>query len=382
MQAAAAAAELAPKVAQRADEIEAARRLPADLAREIAQAGLFRLIVPKAYGGPQVSVAELIAAIETMAAADASVGWCMMIASTTALNAAYLPEAYAREIYGDPLGITGGVFAPMGKAVVRGDRLTVDGRWAWASGSQNCDWLLGGCLIIEDGDIRKLPNGAPDHRMVFFRATDAELIDTWQVTGLKGTGSLDMLVDGVEAPYARSVSLISDKPQVEGALYTFPPFGLLALGIAGVALGNARAAVEQFKKLASSKRAQGAKRTIAERGHTQMELARMEALIGSARAFLFDEIDRAWRAAEAGDPLHVETRARLRLAATHATRTCADVTRMVYDLAGGSAVYLDNALQRRFRDGHVATQHVMVQAPTYELIGRALFGQAIDDSTL
>jgi alkylation response protein AidB-like acyl-CoA dehydrogenase len=156
----------------------------------------------------------------------------------------------------------------------------------------------------------------------------------------------------------------------------------LALGIAGVALGNARGALDAFKRLASTKRSPGGKRTIAERGYTQIELAKAEATLRAARAFLFDEIESAWRAAETGAPMGVETRARLRLAATHAARACADVTRVMYDLAGGTAVYLDNGLQRRFRDGHVATQHIMVQASTYELIGRALFGQSLDVSTL
>lgn len=382
MSALAAAQQLAPAIAARAEEIEAARRLPADLAQQMAAAGLFRMIVPHAYGGPQTPAAELIAAIETVARADASAGWCMMIAATTALNAAYLPADEARAIYADPMGITGGVFAPLGKATLENGQLTVKGRWAWASGSQNCAWLLGGCLIIENGAMRTLPNGAPDHRMVFVPADQVELIDTWHVAGLKGTGSLDMAIHDAVAPYSRSVSLITDKPRVEGALYAFPAFGLLALGIAAVALGNARGALDAVVELAGAKRAQGAKRTLAERGHTQMEVAKAEADLSAARAFLYDEVGVAWRLAEQGGEIPVAQRARLRLAATHAARASADVARAAYDLAGGSAVYLSNAIQRRFRDAHVATQHIMVQTSTYELTGRALLGLEMDASTL
>lgn len=377
-----AAETMAPIIAARADEIEAARRLPADLAREMAKAGLFRLIVPEMYGGGQAPAADIVAAIERVAMADASAGWCMMIAATTALNAAYLPADHARAIYGDPLGITGGVFAPLGKAERAGDVLHVNGRWAWASGSQNCDWLLGGCLMIENGDVKRLPNGAPDHRMVFVPAREVELIDTWHVIGLKGTGSVDMQITGVEAPYDRSVSLITDKPRVEGALYAFPAFGLLALGIAGVALGNARGAIDAFKALATAKKPVGGRKSVAERGHTQMEMAKIEADLSAARAFLFDEIGAAWRRAEEGGEIPLEQRARLRLAATHAARVGADVSRVCYDLSGGSAVYATSALQRRFRDGHVATQHIMVQPLTYETVGRVLFGLPLDDSTL
>jgi indole-3-acetate monooxygenase len=378
----AAAAAIAPRIAARAEEIETARRLPTDLAREMAQAQLFRLVVPAVYGGPQCCVAEAIQAIEIIAQADASAGWCTMIAATTALNAAYLPPDLAREIYADPLGITGGVFAPLGKGVREGDDLIVSGRWAWASGSQNCSWLLGGCVVIEDGLMRTLPSGAPDHRMVFFPAAEAELIDTWHVTGLKGTGSLDMQVHQLRVPYRRSVSLIVDKPQVDGVLYAFPAFGLLALGIAGVALGNARAALDGVKTQLASKRQVGAKRTMAERGAVQMQFAQAEAQWGSARAFLYESIALAWRQAEQGDAITTEGRAQLRLAATHATRTCADVVRSAYDLAGGAGVYLSNDVQRRFRDGHVLPQHIMVQSATYELVGRALLGVGLDDSTL
>lgn len=377
-----AAQSLAPIIAARADDIEAARRLPADVAEQMAAAGLFRLIVPERYGGMQAPTADLVAAIECIAQADASAGWCMMIAATTALNAAYLPDTHASAIYGNPMGITGGVFAPLGTATLDGDMLTVNGRWAWASGSQNCDWLLGGCVIVENGEARKLPNGAPDHRMVFFPASDVELIDTWHVMGLKGTGSLDMAARDVRAPFDRSVSLITDKPRVEGALYAFPPFGMLALGVAGVALGNARAAMDALITLAGGKRPQGSKRTVADRSVAQAELAKAEAQLSSARAYLFDSIDAAWRVAERGDAIPVAMRATLRLAATHAVRTSADVVHAMYDLGGGSAVYLTHTLQRRLRDAQTMTQHVMVQAATYELTGRALFGLPVDETML
>lgn len=382
MDAVAAARTIAPQIAARANEIENARRLPPDLAADMARAGLFRLIVPQIYGGPEVSVADLVGAIETVGHADASAGWCMMIAATTALNAAYLPAEFAREIYQDALGVTGGVFAPLGKAVREGNDYRINGRWAWASGSQHCNWLLGGCLIIEDGAVRTLPNGGPDHRMVFFPAAQATLIDTWNVTGLKGTGSLDMMVENIVVPIERSVSLIVDKPRVEGPLYAFPAFGMLALGVAAVALGNARAALEDVMTLAGAKKPQGSRRSLAERGHTQMEIAKTTAAIGSARAFLYDAIGEAWRTAESGASIGLQQRAHLRLAATHAVRVCAESTRTLYDLAGGTAVYLDNPIQRRFRDGHVMTQHIMVQASTYEVIGRALFDLPLDDSTL
>lgn len=375
-------AELAPRIAARAEEIEEARQLPADLAAELAAAGLFRLVVPKSLGGLELPPATIVATIEAVAAADASVGWCLMIGATTALTSAYLPIEHARELYADPGIITGGVFAPMGKAVADGDHYRVSGRWSWGSGTANCAWIVGGSLIFEDGSLRTLPNGQPDHRMMIFPRSEVELIDTWHSAGLKGTGSGDFAVKEALVPRDRSVSLIVDRPRESGPLYAFPAFGLLALGIAGVASGNARAALDAVKAMLATKKPPGSQRTAAERGAVQVEIAKAEAELRAARALLFEAIETAWSRAQTAGEIDLSTRAELRLAATHMTRTAAAVTREAYDLGGGAALYLSNPLQRRFRDAHAMTQHMMVGPATYELAGRVLLGLPTDASTL
>jgi indole-3-acetate monooxygenase len=373
---------LAPQIAARADEIETARRLPADLAERMAEAGLFRMIVPEAIGGLEMRVADLSAAIQTIARADASAGWCVMIASTTALNAAYLPRDFAAEVFANPHTITGGVFAPMGKAVPEGESYRVSGRWPWASGSQNCNWLCAGSLIMEEGGPRRLPSGAPDARLMFFPAEEAILHDTWHTSGLKGTGSLDMELRDVRVRQDRSVSLITQKPWAEGPLYAFPAFGLLAVGIASVALGNARAALDDFLALATAKKPGGGQRTLAERATVQADFAKAEAQWQGARCYLEDAIGRTWAEAETAGHLGEAGRANLRLACTHAVRTCADVARVANDLAGGTAVYLASPIQRRFRDAHAACAHVMTAPATYELTGRVMMGVPTDTAML
>ena len=185
----AAARALHDVLAARAPEMDEVRRLPADLAETLARKGLFRMVVPQKYGGLQHAPRELVETIEAVAEANASAGWCVMIGATTALNAAYMDPEFAQEIYGPALTITGGVFAPMGRAMPDGDDFIVSGRWQWGSGSANCTWLCGGAMIEDGDDIRRLENGAPDARMMVFPASDAELHDTWHVAGLKGTGS-------------------------------------------------------------------------------------------------------------------------------------------------------------------------------------------------
>lgn len=377
-----AARRLAPSIAARADEIEAGRRLPKDIAMAMAEAGLYGVIVPRTLNGAEAPPATMVEVIETIANADASAAWCLMIGVTTGLNAAYLPQTLARSMYGDAQTITGGVFAPLGRAISDGPNYIVSGRWAWGSGTQNARWIVGGAVIM-DGDHPRLgPDGLPYHRMMIFDAKEVTFHDTWHVMGLNGTGSLDFSVENLRVPQARSVSLQHDKPREQGPLYTFPAFGLLALGIAAVALGNAQGALAAFRELAAVKKPSASKRTLAERAHTQLVFAEAVAKHAGARAFLKNTVDAAWSDAQYGRPMTLERRATLRLACTHATRACAEVCRDVYDLAGGAAVYSSNALQRRFRDAHVAIQHMMVAPATLEVSGRALLGLPTDDAML
>lgn len=371
-------AALLPEIARRAPETENARRLPADLAAKMANAGLFHMMVPKAIGGLECDAATSLSIMRQVGAADAAAGWCTMIAATSAYKAGFLEPSVAKSIYGARDSIFGGVFAPMGRAVVEGDGYRVNGRWAWASGSANCTWLAGGAVIMVDGKPKLLENGMPDSRMVIFPAAEAELLDTWHASGLAGTGSGDMQVTDLFVPASHSVSLMHDSATADGPLFRFPTFGLLALGIAAVALGNAAAAVDDLVALAATKKPTGGRRTLAERGMAQADLARATASLSGALAFVEDVVGKAWAEAEAGNDLGTETRAGLRLAATHATRTSADVARSMYDIAGGDSVFLSSPLQRRFRDAHTMTQHMMVNGSTYELTGRVLFGLPTD----
>jgi len=369
---------LLAELAARAAEMEEARRLPADLAQKLAAAGVFRIVTPKRFGGLESTPREIVEITETLAAANASAGWCAMIGATTALNAACMEPVFAEEIYANPMIITGGVFAPMGRAVVEGDHYRVSGRWQWGSGSANCTWLCGSCTIWENGEMKRLPSGAPDTRMMVFPASDAVLIDTWHVMGLKGTGSGDFEVKDIRVPLGRSVSLVSDKPREDGALFKFPAFGLLALGVCGVALGNARGALDAFHDLATVKKSQGSAKTLAERQSMQAAYATCEAQWRAARAYLFSEIDRVWAVALETDEIPMELRADLRLACTHMTRTGAEICRTLYDLGGGAALFESSDLQRRFRDAHAITQHIVTAPSTLELTGRILFGLPTD----
>jgi len=378
----AAAKALAPEIRARADEIEKGRQLPQDLAKTMARAGLFRMLVPAHIGGLESDPWTIVETIEAAATADASAGWCVMIAATTCLKSAFLDEDVARDIYGDPNVICGGVFQPAGRAQVAGTDFVVSGQWQWASGSPNCDWLSGGCLVVDDGEVRKLPNGVADARMVIFPAAEATLLDDWHVAGLCGSGSGSMVVDNLRVAQRYSVSIVTDKPKMGGALYAFPSFGMLALGVASVALGNAQAALDDLIGVAANKTPQASRRVLAKRAHAQVALAEKTAALRSARCYAEDCVGQAWDDAKGKGEISVEARTNLRLACTHAVRTGADVCRAMYELGGGSSLFLTSPLQRRFRDAYAMTQHMITAPATYELTGRILMGLETDHTFL
>ncbi|ABS62987.1 Acyl-CoA dehydrogenase type 2 domain [Parvibaculum lavamentivorans DS-1] len=374
----AAAEGFAEEIAARAAEIEKNRFLPQDIAQRFAEAGLYRLCVPEAYGGHEAHPGDLVKVVERLARADGSAAWCVFIGATSGLVAGFLQPEEAQRVFGDPLTITAGVFAPRGKAVravekgVEGYR--VNGRWQWGSGSRNASYISGGAMILgDDGKPEMAAEGIPQNRMMMFDAADVTLHDTWDVSGLCGTGSTDFEVKDLFVPAARAVSLISDKP-LPRPLYCFPTFGLLGIGIAAVSLGLARGSIDTLVDLAGGKTPQGSSKPLALRAKAQLDVSQAEALTRSARAFLMEAIDAAWDAAVKEGEITVAHRRDIRLATTHAVQSAARAVDLMYTLAGGSSVYRGSPLQRQFRDVHVATQHMMVSDATYELTGRLLLG--------
>jgi indole-3-acetate monooxygenase len=374
-----AAQEISPELRERSEEIERERRMPADLSKKFARAGFYRMCVPEAYGGLELPPAVTMSTVETLARADGSSAWCVFIGATSGTVLALLPPASAREIFHHPEVLLGGVFAPRGRAVAEPGGFRVNGRWQWGSGTQNADWVMGGCQVIRDGRPDLMHNGTPRSRMMISPAAEVEFLDTWHVSGLCGTGSTDFAMNDLFVPQSRAVGIGVDGP-LERPLYAFPQFGLLAMGIAAVALGLARAAIEELVKLAGGKTPQGSARPLAARSAAQSDVARAEALVRSARAFYYEAIDRAWDRATADGTIDLDLRRDVRLATTHATRACAAAVDLMYHLAGGTSVYRTSPLQRIFRDIHVATQHMMVSDSTLELTGRLLLGLDTDSS--
>jgi len=363
------AREIADLARGMADQIDAGRKLPAELVGALRDSGLLRAGAPAEVDALELPAGTALRCAEEVARGDASAGWCVSIAITASLLVAYLPPVSRDELFGDGRGVAAGVWAPQGKARRVPGGVVVSGRWAFCSGITHADVLFAGCVLEDRPAVVALPT------------EQLQVLDTWHTLGLRGTGSHDSVADEVFVPNERVLSIF-DGPVIDRPLYRFPPFGFFAACITAAAMGNARAAIDDFVDLASTKKGVAASRTLAERSTIQVAVAAAESSLEAARAGYYQAIDAAWQASQDAPSVPLQARTRLRLAATHGVRVSADVVRTMYDLAGGSAIYDGAPLQRRFRDAFTATAHFQVNEASRELPGRILLGQTTEAAML
>ncbi len=368
-----AAQKIAPTLRSRSDEIEAARRLPDDLARSLAEQGFYRMWVPTTLGGLEMPLAPSLEVFEVLAQADPSVAWCVAIAVSSTLALPHLPEATAAAIFDRPDRIIAGVYAPKGRADSCEGGFRVSGRWPFGSGTQNADWILAGSRFFRDGQPVVDKGGNPRTHMVVVPADRVEFLDTWHVTGLAGTGSTDFKMEDVLVSEAY-ISGWNPVPVCEAPLYRIPQLSLLAVGFGAIALGLGRSALSELAALAGAKTATGQSAPLAQRRDFQSDLARAEVSLRAARSLYYECAEALWDAATR-DAAGIDERASLRLATLYAVETGAEVARTAYGLGGASSVYLTSRLQRLFRDSHVITQHVQVRPDLYSVIGSHLSGE-------
>jgi alkylation response protein AidB-like acyl-CoA dehydrogenase len=372
------ASEIAARAREVADQTETDRRLPDALLAPLRDSGLLRAGAPVEAEGLELEPGVALRCAQEVARGDASAGWCVSIAITSSLLVAYLPHETRDELFRDGHGVAAGVWAPRGNARRVEGGVVVSGRWPFCSGINHADVLFAGCFIEGAAQSQDKPTRPS---VVLLPKEELEVMDTWHTLGLRGTGSHDCVADEVFVPESRMFSLF-DGPVLDRPLYRFPLFGFFALSIGAAALGNARAAIEDLVTLAAGKIGQGSARALAERPSTQMLVAAAEASLRASEFLFHGAIAAAWEAAQQEGPVALDLRNGLRLAATHAVRTSAEVVRSMYDLGGGSTIYDGAPLQRRFRDAHTATAHFQVNEASRELPGRILLEQPADTATL
>jgi indole-3-acetate monooxygenase len=369
------ARELGAEIAAAADEIERTRRIPEPLLKRLHDSSLFRMLLPRSAGGDETEPAVYAAAIEELARHDASIAWNAFVANSSALIAAYLEPAANRAIFADPSSIVawGPPNASRARAVDGGYRLT--GKWDFASGCRQARWMGAHCQVLEaDGALRLNRLGRPTVRTLLFPTSEATLLDTWRTIGLCGTASDSYCVNDVFVSEAFSSTREDPTLRRErGPLYAFTMPGLYAVGVAAVAFGIARAMLSEFITLASRKAPRGLAR-LADNAVVQADVARAEARLGSARAYLVETLTTIYAHADDVAPIEIADRARVRLACTNAIQGAAEVVDFVYKEAGVDAIFPGSPFERRFRDMHTLSQQIQARNAHFESVGQVLLG--------
>ena len=376
-----------PAVAAASDEIEAKRRLPPHLLDKLHEQKLFRLLMPKTSNGIETDPITFFHVIETISRADASTAWCLSQAGGCAMTAAYLDLPVAQEIFGGPRSVLAWGPGPRVKAIectvngVHGYRVT--GTWAFASGGRHATWLGAHCPVFnEDGSPKTDAKGKQVERTLLVPASAVQWTDIWDVVGLRGTASDQFaLTDHFVAHdhgFTRDFQNPGRERREPGPLYRMSAMTCYETGFAGVALGIARGALDEFVETAKTKIPRGATSPIRDSAVVQMGLAQADIRVRSARAWLLQSLAEIWKRIQAGGDLTIEDRIVIRGASTNAIHSAREAVDYTYNAAGATAIFHSHPLERRFRDIHTVTQQLQGRSSHFETVGAWMMGADTD----
>ncbi|MFD5750446.1 acyl-CoA dehydrogenase family protein [Streptomyces sp. NPDC127033] len=351
-------------VAERRAEFEEKRHVPRDVIAEFKRAGIYRSSVPTRFGGTPLPPAEFLRLIERISVVDGSAGWVASFGSSHVYLAA-LPLETQAALYADGPDVVfaGGLFPVRPAERVEGG-YRVSGRWKFASGCKGADVFGVGVKAGEDRAGRPLT--------AVLRPGQVEIAENWDVIGMRGTGSHDLVADGVVVPEEWTF-VRGGEPTVDEPLYRYPTVPYAAQVLAVVGLGVARAALDHAVAQGGRQGFTGAPKP-AERATYRIAVGRAEARLRSARAFFYEATEEAWETVTAGDPASAAQASLLRLAATHLAETSFAAVRSAYQLSGIAAIADGSPMQRFLRDASVVPQHAFLQEGMYDGAGAVLTG--------
>jgi alkylation response protein AidB-like acyl-CoA dehydrogenase len=339
----------------------------ADVIDLMKQAGVYRAMVARRFGGDEIHPCEFLRLIETISEADGATGWVASFGfSAVYLSSLPLPTLETMYANGPDVVFAGGIFPPQAAKAVPGG-LEVSGRWSWGSGCRGAEIIGVGIKVEGSGQTGGLP------RIAVMPASQVQIVDNWDVIGMRGTGSHDMVVDKVVVP--EEWTFIRGGPSsLQTPLFRYPSMPLAAQVLAVVGLGVARASIDYFTGLAGGRASITGAPTLGSRAYVQTDLAKAEAQLRSARAFFYEITDKAFTLLQAGDDLDGETRTLLRLAATNAAYVSAEVTRTVYRLSGTTGIVAGDPIARHMQDAMIVPQHAFLADITWQNAGSVLLG--------
>lgn len=363
-------------VRENVNDIERERRLPDKLVAALHSQSMYRMLLPKSVGGSQVDMRTFTNTVEELAKLDASTAWCVCQTSGCSMAAANLTTDVATEIFGpDDAVLAWGPGKGEAHRVPGGYEVT--GSWQFASGSSQATWL--GCLsgLYEDGKPVLDEAGVPKKRIMLVPKANLKMKDIWFVHGLKGTSSNAYSAEKVFVP--DGYSIVQDNPDERidnSTLYFLTSRNVYAWGFAGIALGIARAMLDEFVGVARSKVQNGQKSPLAESAVVQAQVARSEANLRAARLLLYSSIDDIMEGLgeETIGSLTNEQRVNIRLASSHVIHVCSKIAQSTFHAAGSAAIFTGSTLERRLRDITTLTQQGQGRDSNFEICGKHLFG--------
>lgn len=365
-------AAIAPLLREHAAEVEAARRLTPPVIDALRGTGVFRMSMPKAWGGPELDILTQIDVIEALSRADGSAGWCAMIGSDSGFYSGFLDDEVGRALYPRLDSVTAGWAVPAGKLEVCDGGYRLSGRWSFGSGCTHADVIVGGCLVNEDGVPRRNEAGIPEWRVAMLPAERWQVLDTWDTVGLAGSGSNDYTITDAFVPVDQTWA--PGVPRRDGALYAWP--GMFVVNLLGVPLGVAGQACDTAAAILAEKVSFPHTTPVSLEPRVRTGLAQARAAVGSARAYVHDTVGRLWATVEAGDPPSTDLRAELVGCYVHTITTCRDAVQQLVHTTGTIAAQRSNPLQRQLRDLTMMTVHMTGQTRMWEWSGGLWFGEA------
>tara|TARA_B100000676_G_scaffold266005_1_gene279399 strand:+ start:149 stop:1321 length:1173 start_codon:yes stop_codon:yes gene_type:complete len=356
----AAAAELSPVFRKRAPLGDKLTHLPDETYDDLRSSGLARILQPHAFGGDELGFTALIDVLSTVGRGDASTGWVLGQYCIHAYMTAFLPEDGQREVWeDDPEAFIVGVLAfPAGKAVRTKGGYRVSGHWSWASGIDGAKWCIFGANLIVDDQ-------APKPWLFHIPIKEVKKINNWETSGLRGTGSKDVIVEDVFVPERRSLSVEltknCDAPGLilnKGAIYRTPMFGCFGFVQGSATLGGAQAACDLFTSEMKKRATSSTGARMAKFMTLQSKVAEAEAAIYTAEVILKTDAQKIMKIASQGDISNIETRLNLRRNAAYAAKLAVGGVDTIVSAAGGGALFDSNPLSRAFRDAHACLAHI------------------------
>ena len=377
-----AAAALKPVIRACHEEIEREQRLPKALVEQLHAAGFYRRVIPRSLGGLQVDPLTYLRVVELLAEGAGSVGWNLANNSIGQLVTLGLPDEGVQEIHGQgtPSVIAGTAVQGGGQAIPVEGGYRVTGHWTFGSGCQESAWMLGSFQILDDGQPRRRPDGGSLYwRGVFPRAEATVVPGSWDVAGLRGTGSFDWTVDDVFLPERRTcphvgVPLDNQWSRWPGITYALPSQCWVGPHHSAVITGIARAGIDALIALAVEKTPRGRTGMLCENPQVQDAVGRADAILNSGRVYRNATIAELWNTIARGEETTLEQRARCRLASTHAGDSAREAMDLVYRHGGSTSFKRESRLAECWRDLHVVGQTVTIAPEWYPIGGRVYLG--------